>query len=114
MQVYDKARELSRLLAESREYKAYKETREKALVNDTTKALVKEYHQLQMQAQAAMVQGKKDDAVMERLQKVGEVLQMNRDASEFLMAEYRLNVMLGDVYKILAEAIDVDLSMLEG
>lgn len=82
--------------------------------NETTKALIKEYHQLQMQAQAAMVQGKKDDACMERLQKIGEVLQLNRDASEYLLAEYRLNVMLGDVYKILAEAIDIDLGMLEG
>ena len=51
---------------------------------------------------------------MERLQKIGEVLQLNRDASDFLLAEYKLNVMLGDVYKILAEAIDIDLGMLEG
>lgn len=114
MVIYDKARELSRLMAESGEYKAYKETREKAFQNDTTKALIKEYHQLQMQAQAAMVQGQKDDAALERLQKIGEVLQLNRDASDYLMAEYRLNVMLSDVYKILAEAIDVDLGMLEG
>ncbi len=114
MVVYDKARELSRLLAESGEYKAYKETREKAFANDTTKALVKEYHQLQIQAQAAIVQGKKDDDALERLQKIGEVLQLNNDASAYLLAEYRLNVMLGDVYKILAEAIDVDLGMLEG
>ena len=67
-----------------------------------------------MKAQAALVQGKKDDACMERLQKIGEVLQLNRDASDFLLAEYKLNVMLGDVYKILAEAIDIDLGMLEG
>ena len=39
---------------------------------------------------------------------------MDKDASAFLMAEYRMNQMLGDVYKILAEAIDVDLSGLEG
>ena len=50
---------------------------------------------------------------MERLQKVGEILQLNREASEFLIAEYRLNIMLSDVYKILAEAIDIDLGMLE-
>ena len=112
--IYDKARELSRMLAESEEYKAYKETREKALANETTKALIQEYHQLQMKAQAALVQGKKDDACMEGLQKIGEVLQLNRDASDFLLAEYKLNVMLGDVYKILAEAIDIDLGMLEG
>ena len=52
--------------------------------------------------------------LLERLRKVGEVLGLDKDASAFLMAELRLNRMLGDVYKILAEAIDVDLSALEG
>ena len=42
------------------------------------------------------------------------MLGLDKDASAFLMAEFRLNRMLGDVYKILAEAIDVDLSALEG
>ena len=54
------------------------------------------------------------DELLERLRKVGEVLGLDKDASAFLMAEFRLNRMLGDVYKILAEAIDVDLSALEG
>lgn len=50
---------------------------------------------------------------MERLQKIGEVLQLNPDASAYLMAEYRLNTMLGDVYKILADGIDLDLGLSE-
>lgn len=111
--VYDKARELARMLKDSEEYKEYKQASEKAFENETTKALIKEYHQLQMQAQASVVSGNKDDALMEKLQKIGEVLQLNGDASRFLFAEFRLNRMLGDVYKILAEAIDIDLGMLE-
>ncbi|MEG1547650.1 MAG: YlbF family regulator [Clostridia bacterium] len=111
--VYDKARELAKLLSESEEFKTYRESRDKAMANDTTKALIKEYHQLQLQAQASMVSGNKDDLCMERLQKIGEVLQLNPDASVYLMAEFRMNRMLGDVYKILADAIDVDLGMLE-
>lgn len=112
--VYDKARELAKMLSDSEEYREYKETSEKAFENETTKALIKEYHQLQMQAQASMMSGNKDDALLEKLQKVGEILQLNADASKFLIAEFRLNRMLGDVYKILAEAIDIDLGMLEG
>ena len=50
---------------------------------------------------------------MQQLQKLGEVLLLNPDASAFLMSEFRLNQMVGDVYKILAQAIDVDLDMLE-
>ncbi len=111
--VYDKARELATMIKESDEAKTYAATREAATANDTTKALIKEYHQLQMQAQASIISGNKDEACMERLQKIGEVLQLNNDASAYLIAEYRLNQMLGDVYKILADAIDIDLGMLE-
>ncbi len=111
--IYDKARELAELLKNSDEHKSYTSLKEAATANDTTKTLIKEYHQLQFRAQSAAMSGQKDDATMERLQKVGEILQLNREASEFLIAEYRLNIMLSDVYKILAEAIDIDLGMLE-
>ena len=47
------------------------------------------------------------------LQKIGELLQLNQDASAFLFAEYRLNRVVSDIYKIIAEAIDVDLGALE-
>ena len=68
---------------------------------------------LRIRMQGAMVSGQKDDEAMERLQKIGEVLQLNPDASAYLMAEYRLNTMLGDVYKILADGIDLDLGLSE-
>ena len=38
---------------------------------------------------------------------------MNREASDYLIAEYRLNRVVSDIYKIIADAIDLDLSMLE-
>jgi len=109
--VYDKARELAKMLSDSEEYKAYKNAQERAFASETTKALLKEYNQLRIRAQGAIVSGKKDDECLERLQKIGEVLQLNRDASDYLIAEYRLNTMLGDVYKILAEAIDLSLEL---
>jgi len=107
--VYDKANELAKLLKESNEFREYKTTKEKAFENDTTASLIK----LQLAAQAAMVSGKKDDETMQRLQKIGELLQLNQDASAFLFAEYRLNRVVSDIYKIIAEAIDVDLGALE-
>lgn len=110
--VYDKANELAKLLKESNEFREYKTTKEKAFENDTTASLIKEYHKLQLAAQAAMVSGKKDET-MQRLQKIGELLQLNQDASAFLFAEYRLNRVVSDIYKIIAEAIDVDLGALE-
>mgnify|MGYP003314204097 CR=1 FL=1 len=107
--IYDKARDLAKAMAESEEYVSYKNAKEKAFANDTTKALLKEYMTLRIRMQGALVSGQKD----ERLQKIGEVLQLNPDASAYLMAEYRLNTMLGDVYKILADGIDLDLGLSE-
>ena len=111
--VYDKANELAKDIQASDEYKAYTAAKEKAMQNETTVNLLKEYHKLQYAAQAAMVAGRQDDESLERLQKLGELLQMDKDASAFLIAEYQLNRMLGDIYKILADAVEVDLSMLE-
>jgi len=112
--IYDKANELARLLKQSDEYAQYKAARERAFENEATASLVREYHKLQIAAQAALISGRKDDETMERMQRIGEVLQMNPEASAFLFAEYRLNSMISDIYKILAEAIDVDLGALEG
>lgn len=111
--IYNKARELAKLLSQSEEYTTYKALKEKAMENETTKALISEYHQYQLRAQAAIVSGQKDEEAMRHLQKIGEVLQLNQEASAYLISEYRLNRMVGDIYKILADAIDANLSMLE-
>ena len=60
-----------------------------------------------------MINGDRDNEAVKKLQKIGELLQFDADASAYLLAEFRLKRMLGDVYKILAEAVDVDLGPLE-
>ncbi len=51
---------------------------------------------------------------MERLQKIMAVLQLSQDATRYLMAEFQLQKMLADIYKILGEAVDIDMDMLRG
>ena len=58
--------------------------------------------------------GKPDPAEMERLQKIMAVLQLSQDATRYLMAEFQLQKMLADIYKILGEAVDIDMDMLRG
>ena len=55
--VYDTARALAAELKASEEYKTYQQTREAAMANDTTKALIAEYHKLQRRAQGVVMQG---------------------------------------------------------
>lgn len=110
---YDTAIKLAEELKNSEEYKTFKALADKVRDNETTVALLKDYHKLQIEVQSMMYTGEKDDAKLERMQKLGEVLQLNPDASEYLIAEYRLNTVIGDIYKIIADAVNIDLSMFE-
>ena len=111
--VYDTAKLLANELKSSVEYREYAAAKERAMENSSTRSLIEEYNRLQILAQAAMISGDRGGESVHKLQKVGELLQFDRDASAYLMAEFRLKRMLGDVYKILAEAVDVDLGALE-
>lgn len=111
--VYDTAKRLADELKNSVEFREYQEIKVRALENKTTRALIDEYNKLQIQAQAAMIAGDRESESLKKLQKIGEVLQFDADASAYLMAEFRLKRMVGDVYKILADAVDIDLSPLE-
>ena len=111
--VYDTAKQLANELKNSEEYRAYTVVKARALENKTTRALIDEYNKLQIQAQAAMIAGEHESESLKKLQKIGELLQFDADASAYLIAEFRLKRMVGDVYKILAEAVDIDLGALE-
>ena len=115
MNVYDKAHELARELKNSPEYQEYQRCKEVAMENETQKALIQEYKKLQFQLQVSVAGGgKPDSAEMERLQKIMAVLQLSQDATRYLMAEFQLQKMLADIYKILGEAVDIDMDMLRG
>ena len=115
MNVYDKAHELARGLKNSPEYQEYQRCKEVAMENETQKALIQEYKKLQFQLQVSVAGGgKPDPAEMERLQKIMAVLQLSQDATRYLMAEFQLQKMLADIYKILGEAVDIDMDMLRG
>ena len=51
---------------------------------------------------------------LQRMQKIAGILQFNPDASAYLMAEFRFQKMLADIYKILADAAGINLDMLGG
>ena len=109
----DDARQLADKLRSSEEYRTYCEAKERAYASKATAALLDEFYALRMKAQAASVAGTPDAEVTEKLQRLGELLQFDAAAAEYLMAEYRLNALLGEIYKILAKAVGLDLGALE-
>ncbi|MCI5545458.1 MAG: YlbF family regulator [Clostridiales bacterium] len=115
MNVYDQAHALARSMKESEEYKEYMSLREKAYEDETNKALLDEYKRLQYHMQLAMAAGKRmEEDDFQRMQKIAGLLQFNPDASAYLLAEFRFQKMLSDIYKILADVAGIDLDMLSG
>ena len=113
MNPYDQAHALARALRESEEYREYMRLKETAYDDGTNKALLDEYKKLQCRLQAKLAAGEsmpQDD--MQRLTQIGALLQFNPDVSAYLMAEFRFQRMLSDIFKILADVAGVDLDML--
>ena len=102
MNPYDQAHALARSLKDSEDYKEYSRLKLVAYEDATNKALLDEYKKLQFRMQTKMAAGEsmpQDD--LQRLQQIGTLLQFNPDVSAFLMAEFRFQRMLTDIFKIL-------------
>ena len=113
MNPYDQAHALARSLKESEEYREMMRLREAAYESDTNRALLEEYKRLQFRMQAKMASGETmPEEDYQRLQQIGTLLQFNQDVSAFLLAEFRFQRMLSDIFKILADVAGVDLDML--
>ena len=113
MNPYDIAHQLARAMKESEEYREYERLRETAYEDETNRALLDEYKRLQFRMQAKLASGEnmpEDD--LQRLQQIGTLLQFNPDVSAYLLAEFRFQKMLSDIFKILADVADIDLDSL--
>ena len=100
--IYDKANELAALLKQDETYLAYKKTKEEVYAEEANKKMIGDYKKLQFEAQAAMMSGQEPDAeLMDKIQKMGEVLQFNPKITEFFAAEYKFQTLMADLYKII-------------
>lgn len=112
--VYDLANQLAADLKNDKDVKAYLELKEIIMEDETNKALMKKYKKMQFEAQTTIMSGGKlTDDQQEEIKKLGELLQFNTEISEFLSKEYVVNQILTDIYRIIGEAVDVDLSFME-
>ena len=113
MNPYDQAHALAKALKESEEYTEYMRLKQVAYDDSTNKALLDEYKRLQFRMQAKMAAGENmPEEDLQRLQQIGALLQFNPDVSAYMMAEFRFQRMLSDIFKILADVAGIDLDML--
>ncbi len=112
--IYDQANALAASLKQTEEYQEYARLGEVARADDTNRALLDEYKRLQFRMQAKMASGERmDEDELRRMQQIGSLLQFNQDASAYLLAEFRFQKMIADIYKIIADAAGINLDMLQ-
>ncbi len=115
MNIYDQAHALARSLKECEEYTEYMRLKDLAYADSTNHALLDEYKRLQYQLQLHMAAGERmNEEDLQRMQAIAGLLQFNPDASAYLLAEFRFQKMLADIYKILADVAGINLDMLSG
>lgn len=104
---------LSAALRESEEYREYKRLRDKVNENDLTRHLLSEYHELMILQQAQLMQGIRDSGTEEKMKKINEVLQFDDTAFAYLSAEYLVHSVLSEIYKRIANSVEINLNMFE-
>ncbi len=111
--VYDTVHKLAAELKNSAEFLEYKAAKEKAFVDETNAGLLKQFQKATLEMQAHMAaQTTPPDELKERHEKILSVLQLNPDCIAYLMAEYKLNATMGDIFRILSDSVDLHLDFL--
>lgn len=107
MNVYDKINELADALRNSNEMKEYIEIKKEVFKQPKNKETVESFRNKQIEVQQLVMQGKEEEAVKkeELLKQMYKILLDNEDIKKMFDAEVRFDVLVGDMYRILGEAI---------
>lgn len=106
MNVYDTANRLAQELKNSQEYLAYKKSKETMEATLELKEKLERFEKVRYEIQLASIQGiqKEDEKAVEMQNLYVELIQ-NETMKQYFDAELKFNIMLADVNKIIAEAV---------
>ncbi len=109
---YSSAHKLAADIKASEEYQTYHALRDEVMADEITAALIREYKKLQVTIQMAVMSGTQAGAEdMQRFQGISSLLFAKAEVSQYLLAEMRLQQALADIFKIVTEAADLDISL---
>ncbi|NMB07729.1 MAG: YlbF family regulator [Tissierellia bacterium] len=107
--VYDLAHQLARAIKDSDEYKSFVEKKEALEKNEKNKKMVEDFQEQVLQLQIDYMGGKDiDEAEIEKIGKLEEVLTLNPVINSYFQAELRFSQMMQDINGIIGEAIDIE------
>ncbi|NEU31491.1 YlbF family regulator [bacterium LRH843] len=105
--VYDKAHELKRILAESDEFKTLKSMHETIEADDIAKKKLEDFRNLQLELQQKQMQGIEiTEEEAKQAQEQFQSVQQHELLSKLMEAEQRLSLIIGDLNKIITEPLE--------
>ena len=106
MQVYDTVNKLAKEIKESEEYVNYKMAKQAINLNSDLKSKIEEFEKVRYEEQINTMQtGKVDEEKMKKVQDLYASLIELEEAKKYFDAELKFNILLGDVNKIISEAV---------
>ena len=106
MQVYDTVNRLAQEIKESEEYLNYKTAKQVIELNQELKKKINDFEMERYEAQiSSMKSGKEDEEKLKKVQELYAEIIEQEEARKYFDAELKFNILLGDVNKIISEAV---------
>ena len=106
MNVYDTANKLAAEIKTSEEYTKFKQAKKQLDSNNELKTKIDEFEKMRYEVQILAMQGKEvEEEKNRKLQEMYAILIQNKEIKEYFDLEVKFNVMIADVNKIIAEAV---------
>ncbi len=107
MNIYDHAHALAKAIKASPDYKNFRKAKENLEGDSSAKEMLTDFRKQQFEHQKQKLSGLEVAPEQEeRLNRLLEVIHLNKTVKEYLEAEYRFSVMLADIQKIIGEAME--------
>lgn len=107
MNPHDKAHELVRTIRESDAFVRASAAKQRIEADESALQMIRDFKRRQMTLQAQQMMGQSPtEEDYSQLQQLGDVIQTNPDAGQYLQADMELQVLVADVHRILTEAVN--------
>ncbi|ENQ3077471.1 YlbF family regulator [Bacillus multifaciens] len=105
--MHDVAYELQKAIAEHPDFQSLKVSYAEVQADADAKQLFERFRMMQMELQQKMMQGEQlTDEDNQKAQEVVALVQQNAKITNLMQAEQRLNVLIGDVNKIIMKPLE--------
>lgn len=106
MNVYDTVSKLAQEIKDSEEFKSYKKYKELVKSNLEVNEKIKQFETLRYEIQISAMQGLETNKDKDKeLQEIYAELLAKENVKEYFEAEFKFNILLADVNKIIGDAV---------